>query len=192
MLPYTERARNFNTKEYPEWSRSATYDLMSVVVHVGEIDTGHYVSYCRVGDQVRVQLCPGVVWDTDSTCSGSRSMITRWSWLRNPRCSAPRHISSFTSSGRWARKRLRMGGCVLWGTRVRAVLTERLRPGCGKPSRPASDEASPSSSGESGSTDDGPGDSEYPKAKHDWSWSGVWELYKMVPATQVETEGGRK
>ena len=40
MLPYTERARNFNTKEYPEWSRAATYDLMSVVVHVGEIDTG--------------------------------------------------------------------------------------------------------------------------------------------------------
>lgn len=25
---------------------------MSVVVHVGEIDTGHYISYCRVGDQV--------------------------------------------------------------------------------------------------------------------------------------------
>lgn len=33
--------------------RSCTYDLMSVVVHVGEIDTGHYVSYCRVGEQVR-------------------------------------------------------------------------------------------------------------------------------------------
>lgn len=59
MLPYTERARNFNTKEYPEWARSATYDLMSVVVHVGEIDTGHYVSYCRVGDQVCVSLCSG-------------------------------------------------------------------------------------------------------------------------------------
>lgn len=25
---------------------------MSVVVHVGEIDTGHYISYCRVGEQV--------------------------------------------------------------------------------------------------------------------------------------------
>jgi ubiquitin carboxyl-terminal hydrolase 22/27/51 len=25
-----------------------------VVVHVGELDTGHYMSYCRVGDQVRL------------------------------------------------------------------------------------------------------------------------------------------
>jgi ubiquitin carboxyl-terminal hydrolase 22/27/51 len=36
-----------------ELQRSCTYDLLSVVVHVGEIETGHYTSYCRVGDQVR-------------------------------------------------------------------------------------------------------------------------------------------
>ncbi|KAK0724807.1 ubiquitin carboxyl-terminal hydrolase-like protein [Lasiosphaeris hirsuta] len=51
MLPYTERARTGDTKENFELARSCTYDLLSVVVHVGEIDTGHYVSYCRVGDQ---------------------------------------------------------------------------------------------------------------------------------------------
>ncbi|KAH6614738.1 ubiquitin carboxyl-terminal hydrolase-like protein [Chaetomium sp. MPI-SDFR-AT-0129] len=34
-----------------ELARTCTYDLLSVVVHVGEIDTGHYVTYCRVGDQ---------------------------------------------------------------------------------------------------------------------------------------------
>ncbi|KAF3763696.1 hypothetical protein M406DRAFT_84461 [Cryphonectria parasitica EP155] len=51
MLPYTNRARTADAKEQYELSRSCTYDLMSVVVHVGEIDTGHYISYCRVGDQ---------------------------------------------------------------------------------------------------------------------------------------------
>ncbi|KAH6668604.1 ubiquitin carboxyl-terminal hydrolase [Plectosphaerella plurivora] len=51
MLPYTNRSRGDNNKETIELARSCTYDLLSVVVHVGEIDTGHYVSYCRVGDQ---------------------------------------------------------------------------------------------------------------------------------------------
>ena len=53
MLPYTNRARGQDSKENYELARSCTFDLLSVVVHVGEIDTGHYVSYCRVGDQVR-------------------------------------------------------------------------------------------------------------------------------------------
>ncbi|KAL2264004.1 hypothetical protein VTK26DRAFT_3559 [Humicola hyalothermophila] len=51
MLPYTSRARNQDVRENYELARSCTYDLLSVVVHVGEMDTGHYVSYCRVGDQ---------------------------------------------------------------------------------------------------------------------------------------------
>ncbi|KAL1899131.1 hypothetical protein Sste5346_003053 [Sporothrix stenoceras] len=52
MLPYTNRSRgNQDTRESYELNRSCMYDLLSVVVHVGEIDTGHYVSYCRVGDQ---------------------------------------------------------------------------------------------------------------------------------------------
>jgi ubiquitin carboxyl-terminal hydrolase 22/27/51 len=54
MLPYTNRARGQETKDNYELARSCTYDLLSVIVHVGEIDTGHYVSYCRVGDQVSV------------------------------------------------------------------------------------------------------------------------------------------
>lgn len=53
MLPYTNRARTADAKEQYELGRSCTYDLMSVVVHVGEIDTGHYISYCRVGEQVK-------------------------------------------------------------------------------------------------------------------------------------------
>lgn len=52
MLPYTNRARSRDSRENMELERSCTYDLLSVVVHVGEIETGHYVSYCRVGDQV--------------------------------------------------------------------------------------------------------------------------------------------
>lgn len=51
MLPYTNRVRSRDNRESMELQRSCTYDLLSVVVHVGEIDTGHYVSYCRVGDQ---------------------------------------------------------------------------------------------------------------------------------------------
>ncbi|KAF5548464.1 ubiquitin carboxyl-terminal hydrolase 22 27 51 [Fusarium napiforme] len=51
MLPYTNRVRNHESRESLELERSCTYDLLSVVVHVGEIDTGHYTSYCRVGDQ---------------------------------------------------------------------------------------------------------------------------------------------
>lgn len=52
MLPYTNRVRNRDNRESLELERSCTYDLLSVIVHVGEIETGHYVAYCRVGDQV--------------------------------------------------------------------------------------------------------------------------------------------
>ncbi|KAK4240748.1 ubiquitin carboxyl-terminal hydrolase [Achaetomium macrosporum] len=51
MLPYTNRARSQDVRDNYELARSCTYDLLTVVVHVGEIDTGHYMSYCRVGDQ---------------------------------------------------------------------------------------------------------------------------------------------
>lgn len=56
MLPYTNRVRSRDNRESMELQRSCTYDLLSVVVHVGEIDTGHYVSYCRVGDQVMLPI----------------------------------------------------------------------------------------------------------------------------------------
>ncbi|KAI0857547.1 ubiquitin carboxyl-terminal hydrolase [Xylaria cubensis] len=51
MLPYTTRGQTENGGGSQELSRSCIYDLLSVVEHVGEIDTGHYVSYCRVGEQ---------------------------------------------------------------------------------------------------------------------------------------------
>ncbi|EPE03402.1 ubiquitin carboxyl-terminal hydrolase-like protein [Ophiostoma piceae UAMH 11346] len=58
MLPYTNRraagpggAGSSSSGSSYELNRSCMYDLLSVVVHVGEIDTGHYVTYCRVGDQ---------------------------------------------------------------------------------------------------------------------------------------------
>lgn len=56
MLPYTNRVRSRDSRENLELERSCMYDLLSVVVHVGEIETGHYVSYCRVGDQVNRTL----------------------------------------------------------------------------------------------------------------------------------------
>ncbi|KAG9229858.1 hypothetical protein BJ875DRAFT_176361 [Amylocarpus encephaloides] len=51
MFPYTNRAKNPDTKQSYELARSCTYDLQTVVVHVGNLETGHYVSYSRVGDQ---------------------------------------------------------------------------------------------------------------------------------------------
>lgn len=42
-----------------ELQRSCVYDLLSVVVHVGELETGHYTSYCRVGDQVSLHFFHG-------------------------------------------------------------------------------------------------------------------------------------
>ena len=68
MLPYTNRAKTHDTNENFELARSCMYDLQSVVVHVGSMDTGkskfilihfvadrlgHYYSYSRAGNQVR-------------------------------------------------------------------------------------------------------------------------------------------
>lgn len=76
MLPYTNRARSQDTRQNFELARSCTYDLQSVVVHVGNLETGelliyitrplcslinvpgHYVSYSRVGNQVSVLVPP--------------------------------------------------------------------------------------------------------------------------------------
>lgn len=66
MMPYTSRAKAAAASQQHqqdgssgpvrdttyELARSCTYDLLSVVVHVGSIETGHYISYCRMGDQV--------------------------------------------------------------------------------------------------------------------------------------------
>jgi ubiquitin carboxyl-terminal hydrolase 22/27/51 len=40
MLPYTNRARSQEARENFELTRSCTYDLLSVVVHLGSINTG--------------------------------------------------------------------------------------------------------------------------------------------------------
>lgn len=67
MLPYTSKGRSKEGRESADLQRSCTYDLMSVVVHVGEIDTGHYVSYCRVGDQVSTPMSTTASMLTDSS-----------------------------------------------------------------------------------------------------------------------------
>lgn len=45
MLPYTTQPWSRDKSDYD-------YDLLSVVVHIGDIDSGHYLAYCRQGDQV--------------------------------------------------------------------------------------------------------------------------------------------
>ncbi|KAL1956215.1 hypothetical protein VTO42DRAFT_7562 [Malbranchea cinnamomea] len=44
MLPYTTRPWSRDKSDYD-------YDLLSVVVHLGDIDSGHYLAYCRQGEQ---------------------------------------------------------------------------------------------------------------------------------------------
>ncbi|PVH76016.1 ubiquitin carboxyl-terminal hydrolase-like protein [Cadophora sp. DSE1049] len=51
MYPYTNRARGQDSKQNSELARGCTYELQSVVVHVGNLETGHYISYSRVGNQ---------------------------------------------------------------------------------------------------------------------------------------------
>lgn len=43
-------------KQNIDLAKSCTYDLQSVVVHVGKIETGHYTSYSRSENQVRSLL----------------------------------------------------------------------------------------------------------------------------------------
>jgi ubiquitin carboxyl-terminal hydrolase 22/27/51 len=53
MSPYTTKYKPDSSQSQAfELSKSCTYDLQTVVVHVGNLETGHYVSYSRVGDQV--------------------------------------------------------------------------------------------------------------------------------------------
>ncbi|EGD93422.1 ubiquitin C-terminal hydrolase Ubp8 [Trichophyton tonsurans CBS 112818] len=44
MMPYTTSPRSENRSQFQ-------YDLLSVVVHIGDIDSGHYLAYCRHGEQ---------------------------------------------------------------------------------------------------------------------------------------------
>lgn len=42
MLPYTNRARTQDIRENFELARSCTYDLLTVVVHDGKLNSGMY------------------------------------------------------------------------------------------------------------------------------------------------------
>lgn len=51
MTPYTTRAKR-KTGQDTRSFKPYVYDLISVVVHKGEINSGHYISYCRENGQV--------------------------------------------------------------------------------------------------------------------------------------------
>ncbi|KAL1898657.1 hypothetical protein Cpir12675_001861 [Ceratocystis pirilliformis] len=51
MLPYTTLGRSSEARSNRQYNRACTYDLMTVIVHIGDLETGHYLVYCRVGDQ---------------------------------------------------------------------------------------------------------------------------------------------
>lgn len=57
MLPYTTRGRASDARDSQELKRSCTYDLLSVVEHVGEIDTG----------ELTFKDIPSIIADQDRT-----------------------------------------------------------------------------------------------------------------------------
>ena len=86
MLPYTTRGRTADIKDSQEMARSCTYDLLSVVVHVGEIDTGKSVAspvaIVHRSNSTQATTSHTAEWAT----SGSLSTTTASSWRANPRC----------------------------------------------------------------------------------------------------------
>ncbi|KAI9844467.1 MAG: hypothetical protein M1837_005549 [Sclerophora amabilis] len=49
MSPYTTRMIQSKKPDPASMSRSCTYDLCSVIVHIGKLNDGHYISYHREG-----------------------------------------------------------------------------------------------------------------------------------------------
>lgn len=59
MLPYTVK----KDKERVDTSKYI-YDLSTVIVHQGTMDSGHYFAYTHLGgDKVRTILRAGLTWD---------------------------------------------------------------------------------------------------------------------------------
>lgn len=53
MFPYTTRGKKYASKAEKSVRISQIwYDLSSVVVHKGKLDSGHYVCYCREAENV--------------------------------------------------------------------------------------------------------------------------------------------
>jgi hypothetical protein len=88
MLPYTNRARSTDTKNNFELARSCTYDLQSVVVHVGNLETGKFFSSLLDLEQFADCMCvKAIMYRTRvSETSGSSLMITTLHWRRRVRC----------------------------------------------------------------------------------------------------------
>lgn len=102
MLPYTNRARGTDTKNNFELARSCTYDLQSVVVHVGNLETGKSL-FCTVDsgyltDDMRAKA---IMYHTRVLeTSGSSSMIITLRWRRRVRCLMNRLSCYFMSFSR--------------------------------------------------------------------------------------------
>lgn len=76
-------------------TKNCVYDLLSVVVHKGEINSGHYVSYAREGTQVRSPVLARLpVMNADMDGSSGLCLMIRWShWHPRSRSYRPKHTS---------------------------------------------------------------------------------------------------
>ncbi len=70
MLPYTNRAKAHDARENSQLVRSCTYDLLSVVVHIGKLNSGvlnsgayscHYAKYTRSLHLLFTRRTPGLL-----------------------------------------------------------------------------------------------------------------------------------
>jgi ubiquitin carboxyl-terminal hydrolase 22/27/51 len=63
MTPFTTRAKRkgkLSEAEKAKGFKPYIYDLLSVVVHKGEINSGHYIIYARENGQVKDPVPPYV------------------------------------------------------------------------------------------------------------------------------------
>lgn len=76
MFPYTTHARN-DMASPPTHERplSYMYELSSVVVHKGKIDSGHYVCYCRENNDWFVFDDSKVVKSNDADVLGAEAYL---------------------------------------------------------------------------------------------------------------------
>jgi hypothetical protein len=97
MFPYTNRARGQDKQQNFELARGCTYDLQSVVVHVGNLESGESSSSLACRRHTDDTTSPTPVLGT----SGSSSTTTRSLLHRSRRFLTNRLSFYFMSSNHW-------------------------------------------------------------------------------------------
>ena len=100
MFPYTNRARVQDSKQQNfELARGCTYDLQSVVVHVGNLESGQFNFQVDIESILTTQAT--MFLTPESETSGSNLMTIQSLLHRSRKSLMNRHFSYFTSFNHW-------------------------------------------------------------------------------------------